>query len=231
MTNLQQYLDRKKRLKAQEFTPRENCGVCGFSKRTCYCHKLKPFDPKITFAILIHKLEIERKIATGTMSHLILENSHLIPGFDYTLDETVNNLVNNPEHFCVVMYPGRDSLNLSSLTSEQKKLIVPKGKKLVIIVVDGTWCSARHTMRLSQNIKNLPRISFSFSKPSRFRIRKQPKIECCASVEAIHRTIELLGDSQGYDPTSRKHDNLLEVFDFVVETQIAMMEDNGTKAY
>ena len=78
-------------------------------------------------------------------------------------------------------------------------------------------------MRLSQNLKDLPRISFDNDARSNFRIRKQPKSECLATVEAIHKTIELLGDSQGYNIGSRAHDNLLEVFDFIVEKQISLM--------
>lgn len=226
---LEEYLTRKSKLKAQEFIPRKNCSVCGFSERTCYCHLVKSFDSKIVFAILIHKLEIERKIATGTMSHLILENSFLIPGCDYSDDEVVNSLVNNPSNHCVVLYPGKDSLNLSKLSSSQKKDITPKGKQLVVFVVDGTWASARHTMRLSENLKSLPRISFNNDSRSNFRIRKQPKVECLSTIEAIHRTIELLGDSQGYQLESGKHHNLLEVFDFMVENQISLMNQNLLK--
>ncbi len=223
MRNLQEYKIHKQKLKEQQFTPRENCSVCTLSKRTCFCHLVKSFDSKVTFAILIHKLEIERKIATGTMSHLILKNSYLLPGCDYTDDEVVNQLIENPENHCVVLYPGKDSLNLST---ENTKANFPKDKRLVVFVVDGTWATARHTMRLSENLKTLPRISFD-PRPSTFRIRKQPKLECCSTVEAIHQTIELLGNSQGFDTNSREHDNLLEVFDFMVETQIAMENEKG----
>lgn len=231
MRSVQDYLKYKQKLKQQEFTPRENCGVCGLSKRTCYCHLIKSFDPKVTFAILIHKLEIDRKIATGTMSHLILENSYLIPGFDYSDDQVVNDLIENPKNHCVVLYPGKDSLNLSKLGTDQRKEIVPKGKQLVIFVIDGTWSSARHTMRVSQNLKDLPRISFNNSSLSTFRIRKQPSGECLATVEAIHRTLEHLGDSRGYAIDTRAHDNLLEVFDFLVETQISMQNNNSTHCF
>lgn len=221
--NLQQYKENKRKLKEQEFIPRKNCSVCGFSLRTCYCKSVKPFDSKVVFAILIHRLEIERKIATGTMSHLVLKNSFLLPGCDYSEDETVNQLVNDPKNYCVVLYPGNESLNLSRLSSDDKKALVPEGKQLVVFVVDGTWASARHTMRLSQNLKNLPRISFDNDARSNFRIRKQPKSECLATVEAIHKTIELLGESQGFGLESRAHDNLLEVFDYMVENQISLM--------
>src|SRR5690606_26195468 len=181
--------------------------------------------------ILIHKLEIDRKIATGTLSHLILENSYLLPGCDYSEDETVNHLVNDSSNFCVVLYPGRESLNLSEMTLKQKSSLVRCGRKLVVFVVDGTWASARHTMRLSSNLKHLPRVSFTNDARSKFRVRKQPKAECLATVEAIYRTIELMGESQGYDLDSRSHDNLLEVFDFIVENQINLMKQNQAYSF
>jgi DTW domain-containing protein len=216
MRNLKEYIKFKQDLKAQEFIPRENCSVCLLSKRTCFCHLVKSFDSKVIFAILIHKLEVERKIATGNMSHLILQNSYLLPGHDYTHDETVNQLIDNPKNHCVVLYPGEESINLSKV---QTYTLCPDGKQLVVFVIDGTWATARQTMYMSTNLNRLPRISFD-SRPSNFRIRKQPKVGYCSTVEAIHQTIELLGDSQGYSTESRKHDNLLEVFDYMVETQI-----------
>lgn len=220
MRKLQEYLDFKNNLKAQEFVPRENCEACGFATKTCYCHLVKPFDSKIVFAILIHKVEIERKIATGRMSHLCLKNSYLIPGHDYTNDEVVNRLIDNPENHCVVLYPGKESKCLNTLTCVEKKSLVPTGKQLVVFVIDGTWRTARQTMRTSSNLHKLPQISFYNKAPSNFRVRKQPSDKCYSTVEAIHKTIDLLGDSRGFDIYSRAHDNLIEVFDFVVENQI-----------
>jgi DTW domain-containing protein YfiP len=225
MKNYKDYLAKKKELKEQEFTPRENCLVCGFAKITCYCHLIKSFDSKIIFSILIHKLEIDRKIATGTMSHLILKNSYLIPGFDYTSDEVVNGLIEDPQNYCVVLYPGESSLDLSTLTDVEKKMIAPSGKQLVVFVIDGTWRTARQTMRISENLKRLPQISFSNSTPSNFRVRKQPSAEYCSTVEAIHHTINLLGDTVGFHIDSHKQDNLLTVFDYVVNNQISMKKN------
>lgn len=223
MRNLQEYLDFKNKLKAQEFISRENCGICGFASKTCYCHLVKPFDSKIVFAILIHKLEIERKIATGRMSHLCLKNSYLIPGHDYSNDDVVNSLIDNPENHCVVLYPGKGATSLNALTSVEKKSLVPTGQLLVVFVIDGTWRTARQTMRMSSNLSKLPQISFQNTVPSNFRVRKQPSDECCSTVEAIHKTIELLADSQGFDINSRVHDNLIEVFDFIVDNQISFL--------
>ena len=153
------------------------------------------------------------------MSHLILKDSHLIPGFDYTENEELNKILENPRHYCVVLYPGKHAKNISALSGEDFATLVPKGKKLVVIVVDGTWNTAKQTMRLSANLSKLPQISFDIETPSNFRVRKQPQDKCLSTVEAIHKTIQLLGNSQGFDIQTKAHDNLIEVFQFMVTNQ------------
>ncbi|MEI8347970.1 MAG: DTW domain-containing protein, partial [Pseudomonadota bacterium] len=82
--NLKDYLDKRKQFSQALAKPRINCRNCRLSLKTCYCHQIKKFDPGITFVILIHKLEIKRKIATGHMAHLTLGNSLLLKGHDYS---------------------------------------------------------------------------------------------------------------------------------------------------
>jgi DTW domain-containing protein YfiP len=72
------------------------------------------------------------------------------------------------------------------------------------------------------NLKTLPRICFTPVTPSQFQVRKQPKPFCYSTIEAIHHTIELLGPSFGFDLASRAHDNMLEVFDSMVDQHIAL---------
>ncbi|MEI8348506.1 MAG: tRNA-uridine aminocarboxypropyltransferase, partial [Pseudomonadota bacterium] len=129
-----------------------------------------------------------------------------------------------------VLYPGKSSLNLSQLSIDEKKGLFPKNKNLVIFVVDGTWSTAKQTMRLSKNLKDLPRLSFEPSRLSNFRVRKQPSSECLSTIEAIHETIELLGEIKGLDPQRRVHDNLLHVFNYMVEMQLAFCPDRLTRS-
>lgn len=224
---LEDYLEKRKEQQRQEKQPRETCSQCGFSLKTCYCSQIKPFDPQMTFVILIHQLEIDRKIATGRMSHLILQNSFLIRGGDYSEDTQVNRLVNDPDNYCVVLFPGQHSTNLSQLNLKQKKNLFPSDKRLVVFVIDGTWATARHTMRVSRNLVSLPRLSFDLSRPSNFRIRKQPKAECCSTIEAIYETIEHLGPSRNFDLGQGLHENLLQVFDYMIEKQLVYQSNQA----
>jgi DTW domain-containing protein len=205
-----------------ETTKRGLCTTCLRPPLTCYCGKIRRFDPKIRFVILIHGREAQKRIAPGRLSHLSLAGSRLLQGYDYSEDARVNELIAGPRNHCAVLYPGEGSLNLTHAAPASRRALVPEGKELVVFVIDGTWITARKTMQRSRNLRQLPRVCFDPARPSRFRVRKQPQENFFSTLEAIHETIELLGPAAGFDVGSREHDSLLDTFDHMVEQQLAL---------
>lgn len=218
--DVQGYL--QKRLQQAQEAPkyRELCARCIQPIFSCFCQHIQEIDAQIQFVILIHPIEVRRRIATGRMAHLCLKNSFLISGQDYTNDKIVNEILADSNSHSVLLYPGQNSVNLSPLNEDQRKDLFPVGKKLTVFVVDGTWATARRTVRQSINLQTLPRVCFSPAKPSTFRVRKQPHEACYSTIEAIHHTIELLGPGQGFQTEARHHDRLINVFDKMVEFQL-----------
>lgn len=223
--NIEQYRNKKIAFENQKKTYRTICGDCSQPEFSCFCEHVKKFDAKINFVILIHPIEASRRIATGRMSHLCLKDSYLIKGQDYTNNNTVNELLSDPEFESVILYPGINSKNISHISETEKKNLFNPQKKLRVFVIDGTWATAKKMVRQSVNLHSLPRICFSSDKPSTFRVRKQPRAGCFSTIEAIHHTIELLGEQNNFDLKSRQHDNLLHVFDSMVETQLRFIAE------
>lgn len=223
--NLAEYKLKKAQQLLQEPKYRVLCHNCRQPDFSCYCQQIHSFDPHINFVVLIHPIEVKRRIATGRMSHLCLKNSYLIEGQNYSQDNLVNELIKDPLYHSVILYPGRNSKNLSLMFENEKKDLFTPEKKLRIFVIDGTWATARKMLAQSENLKSLPRICFAPSTPSRFRVRKQPHANCYSTIEAIHHTIELLGESQGYNVKTRTHDELLRVFDHMVEKQLSFVKE------
>jgi tRNA-uridine aminocarboxypropyltransferase len=218
--DIKSYLEKRQQLTDQQPKYRELCTVCIQPMFSCYCEHIQQFDAKMDFIVLIHPIEVHRRIATGRMSHLILQHSQLIMGQDYSENDQVNHLLADPSRHCVMLYPGRSSCNLTELNGAQRAELFPKDKRLTVFVIDGTWATARRTVRQSKNLQTLPRICFSSEKPSTFRVRKQPRVGCYSTIEAIHHAIELIGESQEFDTKTREHDKLLYVFDKMVERQL-----------
>ena len=217
--NVETYRKRKAEFKALAPKPRFVCYRCRQAGFGCFCEFVRPFESSAHFVILIHPIEVKRRIATGRMAHLCLKNSTLIQGVEFSENEMIDSIVGDSRNHCVVLYPGRHSLNLSELNEEERCSLVPTSKRLVVFVIDGTWNTAGRMIR-SRNLRDLARISFDPNLQSRFRVRKQPAPECLSTIGAIHRTIELLPGLG-----SRDHDNLLEVFDQMVEFQLRFTED------
>lgn len=222
--DVESYRRRRQGLRDQELSRgRRLCLACLQPPFGCYCADVRPFDPKILFSILIHPIEARRKIATGRMAHLCLRGSRLLRGQDFSESAAVDALVGDPALHPVVLYPGPNSIDLTAASEDERCALIPPGKRLAVFVLDGTWWTARKMAR-SRNLESLPRIAFLPDRPSRFRVRKQPKPECWSTIEAVHQTIELLGNAAGFDVESRSHDGLLDVFERMVERQLRCID-------
>lgn len=218
------------KLKRAEFLSKEPkyrtlCTTCKQPDFSCYCRKISSFDPKINFVILIHPVEAKRRIATGRMSHLSLKNSHLIQGQDYSKNDLVNELLADTHYNSFILYPGHDSKDISLMSASEKQNLC--AKKMRVFVIDGTWATARKMIRQSKNLHALPRLCFVPNRPSNFRVRKQPRANCYSTIEAIHHTIELVGESQGFAVHEREHDKLLSTFNYMVETQLGFIRESN----
>lgn len=220
--NLASYLQKRQAEQnaRQENPGRKMCRTCFQPHFACYCSQIKKLKVPFQFVILIHPIEVRRRIATGRMSHLCLENSYLISGKGFSQDQKVNEIIADKNNYCVILYPGQPTTNISQLTHEERIELFPKNKQLVIFVVDGTWATAGKMLRQSENLLALPRICFTPEKLSNFRVRKQPKPECYSTIEAIHFTISLLSEVK----ENQEHDRLLKVFDWMVENQLRYIE-------
>lgn len=216
MLKLEHFLEKRRQREAQAPRFRELCRRCRQPDFSCYCGEIRPFHADIHFAILIHPIESRRRIATGRMSHLTLKNSSLIEGQDYRQNAAVNALLNDPGNDCRILYPGAQAVDVGALAApERLRYLTPLyARRLVIFVIDGTWATARKMMRLSTNLAPLPRLCFTPTRPSNFRVRKQPRPECYSTLEAIHQLLEFR------EPGRTEHGGLLHVFNHMVENQL-----------
>jgi hypothetical protein len=84
-----------------------------------------------------------------------------------------------------------------------------------VVVVDGTWSQARKLLKQNPFLKELPRIGLSPVRPSNYRIRAEPSVECLSTIEAL---VHLLGALEG---APERFLPVLEAFDRMIDLQIA----------
>jgi DTW domain-containing protein len=232
--NKEAYLERKRALgeSAVSFKKEQTCYTCFWLKQYCRCPLIKPFATDIRFVILMHTKEAKQeKLGTGRITRATLINSEIIVGVDFTHNKAVNDLIADPGNHCLVMYPGRNSLDVSN--DDVAPLIERKreGKRLVVFLIDGTWQCAKKMMTLSGNVRNLPRVSFSASHKSIFYIKQQPADYCLSTLESIHF---FLGeaDRRGLERLpGRPQDNLITVFQSMIDFMVMCALDPARSNY
>jgi DTW domain-containing protein YfiP len=184
------------------------------------------------FVFLMHPKEFkEEKAGTGRLTHLCLPNSELHMGKGFDADEAVQALINDPANFPVLLYPGREALNLSVAAEPQVSGFRSQvsGKQLVVFLLDATWSGARKMLRLSPSLQRLPRIMFTPSAPSRYVIKQQPMEGCLSTLEAVHELLGVL-ERTGLDQYP-DHGQLLALFQRMQDFQISCAADPNRGGY
>ena len=202
---------------------RDTCWQCYRIRALCWCAGIQAFEIEPMIALLVHPKEFQRTVGTARVVKLSIQNCRTWTGYgsDFDANSEITSLVEDPAYFPIVLYPGPTSLNLSDATHQEISEAIPKDRKLVIFVIDGTWANAKRMIRLSKLLSGLPKISFNIQKTSQYQFRKQPKSYCLSTVEAVCELIENLeAKNLCQVRPARAHHQMLQVFENLVQGQL-----------
>lgn len=213
----------KQQVDAELGEGRSTCWQCYRVRSLCLCPGITRFTVKPLIALLVHPKEYQRTVGTARVVKLSIANAKLWTGYgpDFDVNPEIIELVSDQKYHPVVLYPGKDSLNVSTASAESIAHLLPSGKQLVIFVIDGTWPNAKRMIRQSRILGELPKISFEVRKTSQYEFRKQPHSYCLSTVEAVCELVEQLelkGLAQVTPP--RAHYQMIQVFQNLVKGQL-----------
>lgn len=200
---------------------RAKCYKCYRPLTSCMCSYVKPIETKTKFVILMHPKEFKKtKNGTGHLTHLSLPNSELYVDVDFSDHNAINSLIASDMNICFVLYPGKNSININTQKIESN------GKQIVIFIIDSTWPCSVKMLRLSRNLQQLPRLSFTHTKTSQFQIKEQPKEYCLSTIESTQTILELL-NAQGLEELEEGAlKNFIDPFTSMVRYQIKCATNN-----
>ncbi len=194
---------------------------------TCICKLISPLKTKTRFIILMHPKEYRKqKNGTGHMTKLQLENSEIIVGVDFTNNSRVNEILAKENCSSFLLYPGKDSFNLS--TSKSSEVSSFMGNNPHIFILDGTWPCARKMLKLSENLQKLNRVSFDNKIESKFIIKQQPESLCLSTIESVYTVINLLKEG-GLEHCETK--SFLIPFEKMIAYQLDYMLNPNSENY
>lgn len=159
------------------------------------------------------------------MTQLQLENSEIIVGVDFTNNDRVNEILTMSQN-SFLLYPGKDSFNLSTRKSAEISSFL--GDAPFLFILDGTWPCARKMLKLSKNLQKLKRVSFDNKITSKFIIKQQPDALCLSTIESVYTVLNLLNEGDyEYSDTSE----FLRPFEKMIEDQLNYMLDPNNEHY
>ena len=172
---------------------REVCYKCFRPLSSCYCKYVKKVDCGVKFIFLMHPKEAKKqKTGTGRLAHLCLPESEIFVGIDFTNNKQLNDLLQNPKYYPVLMYPSDNAVNASS----ESLAVELKDKILMPIIIDSTWFCSRKILKTSKNLMTLPRFSFMNQYKSVFTFKTEPKEYCVSTIETCYYLINELKEQK-----------------------------------
>lgn len=163
----------------------------------------------------MHTHEFKKiKNGTGHFTHLCLENSELYVDSSFNEHKRVNELLDDENNNCYVLYPSDDALVLNSTKLSQE------GKQSIVFLIDSTWHNAKKLLRDSPNLQRLPKVSFEHTKNSEFKIKEQPMDLCLSTMESTLCVLELLTLHEDEALSDSELEGFLEPFRQMVEYQV-----------
>ena len=114
---------------------REKCYTCYRPITSCMCKHINTIETNTQFIILMHPKEFKKtKNGTGHFTHQTLTNSKIFIGIDFTNHTKINEILNDTNKNCYVLYPDENSIKLNTQTIQKEN------KQNVIFIIDSTTC-------------------------------------------------------------------------------------------
>lgn len=184
--------------------PRVACYQCFKPQVTCICASIEPVANQTGIIILQHPRERFHAIGSVRIAQLALAKIHVEPCTPWA---DGSGLRAQLPALTALLYPAAGARELTTLPIEER----PRH----LVILDGTWFHAKKIYDAHQWLRDLPHVSLTPSEPSRYRVRRQPKERCLATVEAIVCALRFL------EPQTRGLDGLLRSFAAMVDQQAA----------
>jgi DTW domain-containing protein YfiP len=185
--------------------PRAVCARCRRPTGVCVCALLPALAPRTRVLILQHPKERRVAIGTAAMASRCLHGATVVVGTHVEANPAVRQALADPVRTPVLLWPGPDAVDLATS---------PPTGPISLLVVDGTWSTAKKMLRFNPEIAALPRYAIAPKEPSQYRIRREPRAECLSTIEALATALGVLeGEPDAYRA-------MLEPFRAMVEHQL-----------
>jgi DTW domain-containing protein YfiP len=193
------------------FVPRIVCYRCHKPQVTCICSGLPRVSNRTPVLVLQHPRERLHPVGTARFARLGLSNARVEIAWNAgRADAQPPDWL--PEG-TALLYPAAGARDLRELPLAER----PKA----LLVLDGTWHTARTLYRDKLWLRALPHVRFVPAAPGRYRLRREPELDYVSTIEAIVEALGVL------EPDTAGLPQLIAAFDAMIDAQLAYVARGG----
>jgi DTW domain-containing protein YfiP len=169
------------------------CPRCRVHIGLCFCAELPTLSTRTRLVLYVHRDEVRKSTNTGLLAAACLPNSEVIVRGHR---ESPTPRFEAPEgSVALLLFPHEGVPFVDEVET--------RGAPVTLVVPDGTW---RQASKIRQRVPGMDRVAcvaLRSGPPSRYRLRAEAHEKGLATLEAIARALDALGDSPARAPLER----------------------------
>lgn len=174
-------------------------------RTACICDLVRPVDNRTHVLVIQHGAERRHPFGTARLVRLGLRNAEVFVAKRDDADRS---------HCPPRALPGAALLYPDARATRLDRLPTPPSS---LVVLDGTWSTAKKIRRDNPWLQALPMVSLAPARPGRYRIRRAPKPAFqLSTLEAVVAALCTL------EPDTPGLPDLLEAFDGMIDRQLEL---------
>ncbi|MEO0478242.1 MAG: tRNA-uridine aminocarboxypropyltransferase [Planctomycetota bacterium] len=188
-----------------ETTSSRKCLRCFLVHEHCLCDEIPSLRNRTGLLVLQHPKERFHPIGTARIARLGLANCEVLVARDHTNESLTVDPGSTLVDGTALLFPDPAAPYLDELA--------PDERPQALCVLDGTWAQAKRLFHENPWVRELPRIRFTPTRESEYRIRREPHPHFVSTIEAIVAALRIL------EPELEHTESLLDAFRSMVARQ------------
>lgn len=168
------------------------CPSCLLAESVCICALAAPRASAVDFVLLLHHDEVFKPTNTGRLIADILPTN--TRAFEWSRTEPPAELLAilaDRTRYPAVVFPAEEGGNRPVHTAVPTDL---DGRRLTLILLDGTWRQASRMFRSSAWLADVPALTFTEPQVGRYAVRQKIREGQLATAEAAAELLRLCGE-------------------------------------
>lgn len=168
------------------------CDQCQLAQQACICPWRRSLQSPVDFVLLLHHDEVFKPTNTGRLIADIFPANTF--AFEWSRTEPPQELLHllaDPARFPVIVFPAEGG---SGRIVYQDAPPATDGRRLTMVLLDGTWRQASRMFRASPWLSHLPAFTFASPREGQYAVRQAIREGQLATAEAAAEILRLCGD-------------------------------------